>query len=202
MLFSPCNVYYVDSWLESHRYPQVYHEPFWINPAVAREEQRWLQLCDFGWTRAHLTLTFDLWPFTLLLPRLRRMTITCFNCGEDHHMKDCPQVHCVWDTWAIVPRLPRLSPKYRIKNQLVQVFSAGIWVFVKVHVSVPGCSLYYSLVDGSASTWGNRACREAVLGECGASVRNGLEDCSSLPSRHWWEQCCACRSVCNHMVYM
>lgn len=24
--------------------------------------------------------------------RLRRMSIKCFNCGEDHHIRDCPEV--------------------------------------------------------------------------------------------------------------
>ena len=46
------------------RYGQVYLEPFWINPLVEQEERR-----------------------------LRRMAIKCFNCGEDHHIKDCPLVY-------------------------------------------------------------------------------------------------------------
>ena len=45
------------------RYAQVYREPFWVDVVQQREEKR-----------------------------LRRMGIVCFNCGEDHHLKDCPEV--------------------------------------------------------------------------------------------------------------
>jgi hypothetical protein len=43
-------------------YGQVYLQPFWVD-AVRQGEER----------------------------RLRRMAIACFNCGEDHHIKDCPE---------------------------------------------------------------------------------------------------------------
>ena len=38
-------------------------DPFWIDPFVAREEKR-----------------------------LRKMAIKCFNCGDDHHINQCPEV--------------------------------------------------------------------------------------------------------------
>ena len=44
-------------------YGQVYMEPFWIDHVSEREERR-----------------------------LRRMAIKCFNCGDYHHLDDCPEV--------------------------------------------------------------------------------------------------------------
>ena len=41
-------------------------EPFWIDPVTEREERR-----------------------------LRRMAIKCFNCGDYHHLDDCPMVSIV-----------------------------------------------------------------------------------------------------------
>ncbi|CAI8027177.1 Zinc finger CCHC domain-containing protein 8 [Geodia barretti] len=43
-------------------YGQVYLEPFWVDVVGEREERR-----------------------------RRRMGIACFNCGDDHHIKDCPE---------------------------------------------------------------------------------------------------------------